>query len=401
MWRLCVLCLALIFLSPAAADEPPRSERADPPVRLLRDRVRVRMPAGSKEEPVGPNDIMAAFPSPEAKDLAVFESGSERIVTEAMECFAVAGRDFEGAVRTWGVGLLRDPARPEGPLPTFAVRPFQAREGLSGFLIQPTPVEFHGDASLVRAALVTMPDRMVMCLLVCHVDPSHRTDPSLETMAEEILAGVSPGSRQPDLRAGARDLRPPRGGDYLVATVPEGYVVLTQECTDFISFILTKVGEFGRPRSQAEICFGGCFGRFRDQYKHEMEYSYSLKVDPPVASRGGLLLGRPVVWQDWTMPAHSEQPEAYVSEVLASVGEKERPLENRSLSIVAVGTSQSDLAELRRIVDGLTLHRDWREWLYAGGAVLVVGIAALALILIRRHRRRDTGESVDTVGGAA
>ena len=329
--RVAVLLLALgtltgtVSAAAAGAGALGKLQPAVTPVDLLAGRLRVRVPAGARNEARG-HSIMAAPESAQQETRLVLDAGRERLVMMTYELFATAGNDLAAAVR-------RDLA--DGPAPQ-AVEAL-ALPGLRAVTVVPAVLDLKREAILILGVYVALPDATVQSLAF-FVNPSGAADlPGATALARRIAATLTAGPARLASLAGPRLL-----SDGLSLTVPAGYIATNQEGPDFVVHHLRKLSPLGQPAARLGLYVGG-----HPSYQHR-------QVDEPPAAlkqTPGKLLGRDIEWHSWTRgrdPVQARTMEA----ILPLSGSGVDP--GLLLHVFLTAATDAELADLRQIAESLT-----------------------------------------------
>jgi hypothetical protein len=241
---------------------------------LLNGRLRVRLPAGARNEARG-HSIMAAPQSVQQETRLVLDAGRERLVVMSYELFATAGDDLAAAVRKY---LAEDGA-------TEKIEPLTLA-GLRAIVAVPTTHDLKREAIPVLDVFVASPDSTVQALAF-FVNPAGGTDiQGVTELARRSAATLAAGPAKLPSTTGSRVL-----SDGLHITVPAGYVATRQDGPDFTVHHLRKLGPLGEPTTRVGIYLGG-----------HPAYQHKQVDDTPVALKktAGKLLGQAMEWHTWT-----------------------------------------------------------------------------------------------------
>lgn len=334
------VCLVLAFLLAASASSTGRAADAGAPASgalgalalgtertaLLGGRLSVRMPATAKVEQRG-RSIMAAPEANEDETRIVLDAGEERLVLMTWELYALSGGDLVKAARAhvadaWG----KKPG-------TMKLEEFVVAPPLAAVAVIPPRPERKREANLVFTLYVASEDSTVQ-FLAFYVNSAGAKDILGATkLAMAIAASVSAGSRKLAWKAGPRSF-PGADVDRLVIDVPEGFVASIQEGPDFAVYRLRKLAPLGKPGPACAIYLGA------DPF-----YQYRQAEERPdkVTTLKGKLLGRNVVWQNWSQAGRTTT-EAIV------LHPKEKEL---SVHVFCSAGTEEEVATLRTMAETL------------------------------------------------
>lgn len=272
-----MLVAALLLMSQESLD---KVELGTTAIKLLDDRLTLRMPEGSKIEARG-RGIMGA-PQPNTRETrVVWTSGDRKLVVMAYELFRTAGKDFEAQVRkeigSWG--LEADVAAREV-------------EGLRVCTVTPKKVDATREAVYVLSLFAARKDGTVQNVSF-YFNPKAAEDlDTCRALARKAAETVRAGGRALAREAGARVLLELDGGKECVVDVPEGFTVTFQKGPDFQVATIIKFVPLGNESPS----FNAYFGR-HPGYHHERE-----EGKPEVKKSAGTMLGQAIEWRAWTMP---------------------------------------------------------------------------------------------------
>ncbi len=268
---------ALLFM---VQDPLDKVELAATPIKLLDDRLTLRMPEGSKVEARG-HGIMGA-PQPNTRETrVVWTSGDRKLVVMAYELFRTAGKDFEAQVRkevgSWGL---------EADLAARDV------EGLRVCTVTPRKVDAAREAVYVLSSFAARKDGTVQNVSF-YFNPKAAEDlDGCRALARKAAETIRAGERALAREAGARVLLDLDGGKQCVVDLPEGFTVTFQKGPDFrVATVIKFV-----PLGDASPSFNAYFGH-HPGYHHERE-----EGKPEVEKSAGTMLGQAIEWRAWTMP---------------------------------------------------------------------------------------------------
>lgn len=329
MRRTTTVVLLLTLLTPAAAQAGKLAalkQLAPTPLDLLAGRLSMRLPAGARLE-ARRTSVMAAPQASQDETRVMLDAGPERLVVMVNEVFALAGADFEAAVR-------KEAARPGAGGVTFKVEALKTGSPkLKAWALLPSKLA-GGEANLVLASYLTSPDATVQ-LVRFYVNPVGARDPKgCEALARAAHATLLPGTRKLASEAGVRSLG---GHSRLEVTAPRGYIATLQPGPDFEVHHLRKLAPFGTPGPSLGVYVGG-----HPSYQHRQRGGVDAKK---VKERGGKLLGKKVTWYEWPV---STTPARTMVEAIAPA-----PDGRMQLHVFASGATPAELAELLRMAESI------------------------------------------------
>jgi hypothetical protein len=302
----------------------------EPPIALLAGRLTAKMPAASKVQPRR-DGIMAAPESSEEETRVMLDAKSERLVLMAYELYALAGPDFEKAVRA-DVAARWGKAAAIPTLETLAVEP-----PLAAVLVSPQPADGKREANLVLGLYIKSGDGSVQ-FLAFYVNPDGARDAAgVTALAKRIAATVHAGTRGLPHMAGDR-IFATRSAVHFGITVPDGYVTSTQEGPDFWVYRLRKLVPLDQPPQACGIYLG-------DHPSHQ--YRQARVPREQVNTLKGRLLGQDAEWQSWSKADRSTN-EAIVPYPRGT---------GMSVHVFCSAGSEVALKGLRAVVETLRLER--------------------------------------------
>ncbi len=328
MRRATTVVLLLTLLTPAAARAGKLAalKLAPRPLELLAGRLSMRMPAGARLE-ARRASIMAAPQASQDETRVMLDAGPERLVVMVNEVFALAGADFEAAVR-------KEAATPGAGGVTFKVEALKTGSPkLKAWALLPSKLA-GGEANLVLASYLTSPDATVQ-LVRFYVNPVGAKDPKgCEALARAAHATLLPGTRKLASEAGVRSLG---GHSKLEVTAPGGYIATLQPGPDFEVHHLRKLAPFGTPGPSLGVYLGG-----HPSYQHRQRGGTDAKK---VKERSGKLLGKKVTWYEW--PVSTKPARTMVEAIAPAEGGRVQ------LHVFASGATPAELAELLKMAESI------------------------------------------------
>jgi hypothetical protein len=313
------------------ADEWETLELASPPLKLLNDRLRIRMPEGARLEPRRTN-IMSAENSIELETRVVFERGDKKLVLMVYELLCTAGDAFDDQLRK------RDEKQSTGGR-KVKTSVLLEQKGFRVLQTESTPLSVDEEANLILAAWVDNRDHTIQ-LVKAYANPDAARDAGLRGLCARILKTLAPGDRTLDAKAGVRALPVEPGKLALAVDLPEGYAATMDQGPDFLVHRIRKICPFGESAYSIGIYIGG-----HPAYQHKQsDNADNLKVEKVP----GELFHAQVQWFKYT-----EQGDTVLEAIHASP--EIRPL---MLHVFLSAPSEKELEAVRKVVETLRFVED-------------------------------------------
>ncbi len=252
----------------------------DEPLKVLRGRMTVRVPAAAKIEPRSAPDGAAAAPSPAEETRIVLDAGRERLILIVTETFLWADKDFgERVAKLFPDGIVA-PMSKDGPDP-------------KSYLIIPKEPKPGATATLAAMALAVLPDKTVV-ELDAYVNAEARRDlPGCTKLATAILSSAAAGDVPLDRKGGVRQV-PLELGKGIEVTVPPDWVMTAGAGPDFSVYYLRPISPFGSSPPEVMLYVGE-----HPSELHTRQPEGGGKK-PAFTESDGLLLGKRQRWFSWT-----------------------------------------------------------------------------------------------------
>ena len=286
--------VALLLL----AQEPPLLEKVElgeAPIKILDDRLTLRLPEGARIEARGHN-IMAA-PEPNARETrVVWTSGDRKMVVMAYELFRTGNKELEAQVRkevgSWGLDAEISTTGEVG--------------GLRICSVTPKKVDASREAVFVLGLFTLRKDGTVQHV-VFYFNPKAAEDlAGCTALARKAAATIQAGGRALTREAGPRVLRDLEDRRQCVVGVPEGYTMTFQKGPDFQVATILKITPLGERGPSFNAYFGG-----------HPEYHYKRQDEKPtVTTSPGTMLGQAVEWHAWIQ---ASDPKAHFREAIMAI----------------------------------------------------------------------------------
>jgi hypothetical protein len=222
---------------------------AERPIRLLGDRLRVRMPAGA-EVKARQRDLMGPEESPDEETRVVFDIGEERLVLMAYELFATAGNDFAGELRKCDREASAD-SKPQKTKLTVERGKFRV------YQTSPILLKKSDDTVHVASAWVVDEDGMVLLVSACVNPAAAEDDKAIRNLCSRILNSLEPGKKRLALKGHEERMQVFSNNLVLVAKLPDGWMHTVQRGPDFLVHNLREVGPFRAAGASIGVYVGG------------------------------------------------------------------------------------------------------------------------------------------------
>jgi hypothetical protein len=320
------LLLSLLMLQdPIGLD---KVDLAATPVKVLEDRLTLRMPEGTKDEARRGSIMAAAEPNCRETRL-VWTSGEQKIVVMVYELFQTADRDFVGQLKKvvglWDMDVDLSAIREDGTLRIC--------------IATPRKIDASADAVYILGVFTAQADGSVQSIRMYANPAAARDAAACAVLVGKIADSIKAGSRKLTKEAGTRMLEKLDGGKRVVVDVPEGFTLTTQTGPDFQVVSILKIVPLGERAQSFNVYFGGFPGY---QFKNQTER-------PEVRAVQGTLLGERVAWHHWSSGGKSPM---HVKEALGDVpgggGEK--------IHVFLVAPTTDDLGSVDSILDKLRIE---------------------------------------------
>jgi hypothetical protein len=306
----------------ASAGQLSKQKVAAQPTQLLAGRLTARLPASARLE-ARRRSIMAAPESGQDESRVVLEAGREKLVIMVYELFALAGDDLEASVKK----TVKQQKGGELTVQKLAAR------GLQTVAVTLAKPDVTAEAVLILSQYTALSDRTVQ-LLNFYVNPEAAKDVAgCRSLAKRIAATVAAGKAPLMSKAGVRALKGLDGSE-LKITVPDGWVATTQPGPDFVVHRLRKLTLLSENTEGIGVYLGG-----HPSYQHRQRGldAKSVKQSP------GTLLGKKVVWQEWSL---SPKDSSRTAEAIV-------PISARIQAHVFITTEAVRVQELKKIASTL------------------------------------------------
>ncbi|HEX7839438.1 MAG TPA: hypothetical protein VF469_18300 [Kofleriaceae bacterium] len=236
---------------------------------LLNHRLRLRALAEGKKI-ARPHDLMGPEHPDEQETRIFLERDGRKLVIFAQELFVRAGKDLVGAAKKSDADLL-NVQWSERTLPS----------GMNVAVAVHAKLEGTGEAIPVEHVFTRLPDDTMQVVRV-FVNPPVVTAGAegCATLVDRLISTLEPGPRRLDLKGGPRQLEK---GFWI--TLPESYLVVTQEGPDFSVYEIKEL----RNVDAATSWLGFYFGGYPD-----------LEAPQGARSIPGKILSRATTWNEWT-----------------------------------------------------------------------------------------------------
>jgi hypothetical protein len=357
------LALSVVFMMMIAeslASELNTLRLDSKPLKLLNDRLRVRMPAGTVLEP-RQNGIMSSPSAVEAETRAVYEKDDKKLVLMAQELFCIADDSFVERLGAWDREELKDGR-------TVKTTLLVDQKGYRVFQSEYAPVVTDREANLVLAAWVVNRDNMVQHVAV-YANPAGARDAGMRGLCSSILKTLAPGDRPLEAKGGAQTL------SELVIDLPEGYATVTDPGPDFLVHWIHKISPFSRSHPSIGIYVGRHPG-----YLHpRTDDAAGRKVE----KIQGELMGIEATWFKYT-----EEGVTYREAILWS-----QDPGVSSIHVVISAVSEKDLEALGQVVATFQFDRTNKGFSIVHGVSLIVllVLCGITAVFIRRRFRLHRG----------
>ncbi len=336
---------------------------------LLNDRLRIRMPEGSRLEPRSIS-IMAADEAIESESRVVLESGGDKLVLMAHEMFAQAGTDMEKQVHQELQEWERT-GKGHHNLERFDL----AAGSLKAWTVTPANWNTAQDAIRLLGMFLVQKDNTVQYLSLYANPLLAKKGKRASDLARRIISTVRAGDRV--LNLSPRRLRLDlMDHSALLIQLPAGYVSYEQRGPDFDIFHIQKIVPFRSVPTHAGI-FRGNF----PSYQHEQSETH-----PTVKTTLGAFLDQSVEWHSWSEPPNGSRREVSNREAISPQSDGDG-----YLHVFSSADNPEDLQELSQILDTMSMgasNLSLRRYWITGFSILLLGLTASLWIIRRRTRRR-------------
>jgi hypothetical protein len=255
-WRAGLVLVVLFSMFHTASAQLGQLKLSAKTTDLLNGRLTVRVPAQGQPHAIE-RSIMAAPDAVSETTRIVIDSGGQRMVLMAYELFARTDQGFEQAVQKTSAKLPVKGRIEEYPLPSRL-------RGIAYFPVTPTHNE---EANLVMGIYVAQADGTVQ-YVAFYVNRSAAKDFNAATvLAGSMAKTIAAGPRRLNTSAGEREFSAYSPKNVIFATVPDGYVVTTQDGPDFMVHHVRKMVRLGETAESLGLYVGDHPSSNREGFK--------------------------------------------------------------------------------------------------------------------------------------
>lgn len=324
---------ALPELKPATVEAVTASapiELVQEPLKLLGDRLNIRMPKGAEIARRGtgpaPDDSMA-----QQETRIVCDMGRKKLMLMVYETFKTATTDMDEKITTMASQMSSS-----GSQLQMVVLPNDTGLKVTQAIF-PT-VATDKQIAPICSAWIVGPDKTVQ-VLQCYANPKSQQDvEEFRSLWTDILKTLAPGKARLDTKARTQEFKL-QGEQVLSLELPEGSVATAGHGPDFMLYSIDRLVPFGGDSDTIGIYSGA-----KAQYRSGARGMPGFTTD----TENGDLLGAPVEWRKYT------GPKATIMEAIRPFPEAGQDMK---LHVFFSSTSPDKLAECRKTVGTMKLGK--------------------------------------------
>src|ERR1041385_1783407 len=255
-WRAGLILLVLFSMFYAASAQLGQLKLSAKTTDLLNGRLTVQVPAQGQPHAIG-RSIMTAPDAVSETTRIVIDSGRQRMVLMAYELFARTDQGFEQAVQKASAQLPVKGRIEEWPLSA-------PLRGVAYFPVTPTHNE---EANLVMGVYAAQADGTVQFVAFYVNRSAAKEFNAASALAGAIAKTIAAGPRRLNSSAGEREFSAYSPKNSILATVPDGYVVTTQDGPDFMVHHVRKMVRLGETAESLGLYVGDHPSSNREGFK--------------------------------------------------------------------------------------------------------------------------------------